>query len=672
MSTATPKAQATIDDLCINTIRTLAMDAVQKANSGHPGAPMGLAPAGYVLWTRVMKHNPNNPDWPDRDRFVLSGGHASMLLYSLLHLTGYDLSLEEIQNFRQWGSKTPGHPEYGHAPGVETTTGPLGQGFANAVGMAMAERHQAACFNRPGYAIVDHHTYVMCGDGDMMEGVTSEAASLAGHLGLSKLICLYDDNGISIEGKTGIAFTENVAKRFDAYRWQVIKVRDGSDPDAIESAILKAKADTQKPSLIMIKTHIAHGSPNKQDTADAHGAPLGEEEIALTKAALGWKGKTPFTIPKKALTAFRKCVNAGKKAENRWKKVYQQYHRKHPDLADGWVNALTRFMPKGWEVDLPRFKPEEGPMATRAASGKVLNAAAAVFPSLMGGSADLAPSNKTLIDGSPEFQKKNYDGRNIRFGVREFAMGAIMSGMFLHGGVRPYGGTFLVFSDYMRPAIRLAALMKLPVIYVFTHDSVAVGEDGPTHQPVEHLAALRAIPNLTVIRPADATETAEAWRKAISMNDRPVALVLSRQKLPILDRQQTACGVDQGGYILSNCKGRPKLLLIATGAEIHITLEAQKILDKKGIPTRVINMPSWEIFEEQSAATKNRILPPTVKNRIAVEAGIPMGWERYVGPAGKVIGINRFGASAPGGTVLEKYGFTAKKIVESALGMLKR
>jgi transketolase len=672
MSKGTSKKQPTIDDLCINTIRTLSMDAVQKANSGHPGAPMGLAPAGYTLWTRVLKHNPANPDWPDRDRFVLSGGHASMLLYSLLHLTGYGLGLEEIQNFRQWGSKTPGHPEYGHTPGVETTTGPLGQGFANAVGMAMAERHLAACFNQPGHEIVDHTTYVMCGDGDLMEGVASEAASLAGHLGLGKLICLYDDNGISIEGPTDIAFTEKVAKRFDAYRWQVIKVKDGSDPDAIEKALLEAKADTGKPSIIMLRTHIAHGSPHKQDTADAHGAPLGEEEIRLTKAALGWKEKEPFSIPAKALNTFRKCLKAGEKAEDRWKKNYQKYTQKHPDLADAWVNGLTRFMPKGWETGLPQFTPEQGPMATRAASGKALNAAATLFPSLMGGSADLAPSNKTFIDGSPEFQKKDYTGRNIRFGVREFAMGAIMSGMFLHGGIRPYGGTFLVFADYVRPAIRVAALMKLPVIYVFTHDSVAVGEDGPTHQPVEQLASLRAIPNLTVIRPADATETVQAWRKAIATNDQPVALILSRQKLPILDAKQTACGVDQGAYVLSNCKGRPQILLIATGAEVHISLEAQAILADKGIAARVINMPSWEIFEAQPESYKKRILPPTLKNRIAVEAGIPMGWERYVGPDGKVIGIDRFGASAPGATILKNYGFSADKLVETALGMLKK
>ena len=672
MNKAKQTKRSAIDELCINTIRTLSMDAVQKANSGHPGAPMGLAPAGYTLWTRVLKHNPANPDWPDRDRFVLSGGHASMLLYSLLHLTGYDLSLDEIQNFRQWGSKTPGHPEYGHTSGVETTTGPLGQGFANAVGMAMAESHLAACFNKKDHDIVDHHTYVMCGDGDLMEGVASEAASLAGHLGLGKLICIYDNNGISIEGATDIAFTEKVGKRFEAYRWQVIKVNDGNDPKAIEKALLEAKAETKKPSIIMLKTHIAHGSPNKQDTADAHGAPLGEEEIKLTKDALGWKAEEPFAIPQDALDVFRKCLKAGEKAEAHWKEKYQKYAKKNSDLADAWVNAITRFMPKGWECSMPQFTPEQGPMATRAASGKALNAAAAVFPSLMGGSADLAPSNKTFIDGIPEFQKKDYAGRNIRFGVREFAMGAIMSGMFLHGGIRPYGGTFLVFADYVRPAIRVAALMKLPVIYVFTHDSVAVGEDGPTHQPVEHLASLRAIPNLTVIRPADANETVQAWRSAIATNDHPVALILSRQKLPILDAKQTGCGVDQGAYILSNCHGRPKILLISTGAEVHITLEAQAILAEKGIATRVINMPSWELFEAQPESYKKRILPPTYKKRIAVEAGIPMGWERYVGTDGKVIGIDRFGASAPGATVLDNFGFSADRIVETALEMLKK
>ncbi|MDL2268386.1 transketolase [Desulfosarcina sp. OttesenSCG-928-A07] len=670
MRTDSTRPVSPIDELCINTLRTLAMDAVQKANSGHPGAPMGLAAAGYTLWTKILKHNPANPDWPDRDRFVLSGGHASILLYSLLHLTGYDLSLGEIQNFRQWGSKTPGHPEYGHTPGVETTTGPLGQGFANAVGLAMAECHLAACFNQPGHTLVDHHTYVMCGDGDLMEGVSAEAASLAGHLGLGKLICLYDDNGISIEGPTAITFTEDVKRRFEAYHWQVITVSDGSDPGQIEKAIWDAKADTSRPSLIMLKTHIAHGSPNKQDTADAHGSPLGAPEIELTKAALGWTEKTPFAVPEQALSVFRKCVETGEKAEADWKAAYQQYTKAFPEKADAWVNAITRFMPKDWHTGLPQFTPDQGPMATRAASGKVLNAAAKIFPSLMGGSADLAPSNNTFIAGDSEFQKQHYQGRNIRFGVREFAMGAILSGLFLHGGVRPYGGTFLVFSDYIRPAIRVAALMKLPVIYVFTHDSVAVGEDGPTHQPVEHLAALRAIPNLTVIRPADATETAQAWKMALSVNDRPVALILSRQNLPILDATQTTDGVEQGGYILSDCKGTPQLILIATGSEVHIALKAQALLGDEGISVRVVSMPSWEIFESHDQAFKDRILPPAVKHRIAVEAGISMGWEKYVGDQGKVIGIDHFGASAPGGTVLEKFGFTPEKIVETAKVML--
>ncbi|MDL2275273.1 transketolase [Desulfosarcina sp. OttesenSCG-928-G10] len=670
MNTDTQRPSSTLDELCINTLRTLSMDAVQKANSGHPGAPMGLAAAGYTLWTKILKHNPTNPDWPDRDRFVLSGGHASILLYGLLYLTGYDLGLEDLQNFRQWGSKTPGHPEYGHTPGVETTTGPLGQGIANAVGMAMAECHLAACFNQPGHTIIDHHTYVMCGDGDLMEGVSAEAASLAGHLGLGKLICLYDDNGISIEGPTSITFTEDVKRRFEAYHWQVITVSDGSNPDQIEKALLEAKADTARPSLIMLKTHIAHGSPNKQDTADAHGSPLGDAEIELTKVALGWNEKTPFTIPEAALSVFRQSVKNGKKAEADWKLAYQQYAKAFPDKANAWVNAITRFMPKDWDKALPQFTPAQGPLATRAASGKTLNAAAGIFPSLMGGSADLAPSNNTFMNGSAEFQKGNHEGRNIRFGVREFAMGAILSGLFLHGGIRPYGGTFLVFSDYIRPAIRVAALMKLPVIYVFTHDSVAVGEDGPTHQPVEHLAALRAIPNLTVIRPADATETVQAWKMALSCNDRPVALILSRQNLPILDAAKTADGVEQGGYILSDCEGTPKLILIATGAEVHLALKAQTLLAADGIAVRVVSMPSWEIFESQSQGFRDRILPPSVKHRIAVEAGISMGWERYVGDAGKVIGIDRFGASAPGGTVLKNFGFTPEKIVETARLML--
>lgn len=671
METGLQGNKPAIDDLCVNTIRTLAMDAIQKANSGHPGAPMGLAPAGYVLWTRIMNHNPKNPDWQNRDRFVLSGGHASMLIYSLLHLTGYDLSLDDIKNFRQWGSRTPGHPEFGHTPGVETTTGPLGQGVANAVGMAMAERHLASIFNRPGQEIVDHYTYVMCGDGDMMEGVSSEAASLAGHLGLSKLVCLYDDNDISIEGGTDIAFTEDVAKRFEAYNWHVQKV-DGCDLDAIEKAINAAKAETGKPSIIMLKTRIACGSPNKEGTCDAHGAPLGEDEIRLTKKNLGWVSDESFYIPKESLAHFRACMEKGTAAEAQWKAVYTDWSKENPELADRWINGLTRFLPREWEKVIPEFTELDGPLATRAASGKVLNAIAGEIPTLIGGSADLAPSNKTYLADAHDFQKASYDGRNIRFGVREFAMGAIMSGMFLHNGLRPYGGTFLVFADYVRPAMRVAALMKLPLIFVFTHDSVAVGEDGPTHQPVEHLASLRAIPNLCVLRPADATETAEAWKKAINIQDKPVALLLSRQKLPILDRKMTECGLESGGYVLSDCDGKPDIILIATGAEVHITLDAQKILAEKGIAVRVVNMPSWDLFEAKSTGYKNRVLPPEVTPRIAIEAGISMGWHRYVGQKGKTICMETFGASAPGGTVLEKFGFTADNIVETAMGLLEK
>ncbi len=661
-----------IDQLCVNTIRTLSIDAIQKANSGHPGAPMGLAPAGYVLWTRIMNHNPKNPDWPNRDRFVLSGGHASMLLYSLLHLTGYDLSLDDLRNFRQWGSKTPGHPEYGHAPGVETTTGPLGQGVANAVGMAMSERHLAVRFNQPDQAIVDHYTYVVCGDGDMMEGVASEAASLAGHLGLGRLICIYDDNQISIEGRTDITFTEDVAKRFDAYNWQVIKVADGNDLDAIEKAVKDAQADTERPSLIVLRTHIAYGSPNKQDSSDAHGAPLGEEEVCLTKECLGCDKEAVFCVSEQVLNHCRKTVEKGAAAEAAWQDTYKAYSQANPDLADAWVSALSGFMPRGWDKGLAELTPADGPMATRAASGKALNALAERIPSLMGGSADLAPSNKTYLNAASEFQKDNYGGRNIRFGVREFAMGAIMSGMFLHGGVRPYGGTFLVFADYMRPAIRVAALMNVPVIYVFTHDSIAVGEDGPTHQPVEHLASLRAIPNLLVLRPCDANESADAWCQAMKTNDQPVAMLFSRQKLPVLPRTQTAGQLAKGGYVLLDSKDKPEIILMASGAEVHQALDAQKILNEKGISARVVNMPSWELFEKQSDDYKRTVLPPDVTARLAVEAGIPMGWERYVGDRGVVVGMNGFGASAPGNEVLANFGFTAENVVEKALGLLKK
>ncbi len=667
MNSGLPGSQCTIDDLCINTIRTLAMDAVEAANSGHPGAPMGLAAAGYVLWTKFLKHNPKNPSWDNRDRFVLSGGHASMLLYSLLHLTGYDLSLEDIKNFRQWGSRTPGHPEYGHTPGVETTTGPLGQGFANAVGMAMAERHIAALFNRPGNEIVDHFTYVMCGDGDLMEGVASEAASLAGHLGLGRLICLYDDNKISIEGGTDIAFTEDVALRFQAYGWHVQKVADGNDVSAISNAIEAARSETGRPSIICLRTHIAFGSPNKQDSSDAHGAPLGKDEVCLTKKNLGCPEDAVFCTPDAAVDEFRKCIARGSDAETAWNEKLAAYAKEYRDLSAAYKDTMSGVLPDDWDADIPVFS--EKPVATRAASGKVLNAIAGKLPTLMGGSADLAPSNKTEIAASHDFQKDSYDGRNIRFGVRELAMGAILSGLLLHKGIRPYGGTFLVFADYMRPAIRVAALMKLPVIYVFTHDSVAVGEDGPTHQPVEHLASLRCIPNLTVIRPADANETAQAWKAAVQCTDGPVALILSRQSLPILAPTDALL---KGAYVLSDSDAKPDVILIGTGSEVSVALEAKKLLADKGVSARVVNMPSWELFEKTTPEYKASVFPDNGTPRLVVEAALPMGWEKYLGPRGAAVAMNGFGASAPGGLVLKKFGFTPENVAEKAMGLLEK
>ena len=662
-----------LDTMCINTIRTLAMDAVQKANSGHPGAPMGLAAAAYVLWTQYLKHNPANPQWANRDRFVLSGGHASMLLYSLLHLTGYDVSLDDLKNFRQWGSKTPGHPEYRHTPGVETTTGPLGQGFANAVGMAMAERHLAARFNRPDAAIMDHDTYVMCGDGDLMEGLSAEAASLAGHLGLARLTVIYDDNGISIEGSTDIAFTEDVRQRFEAYHWYVQTVEDGNDLKAISTALDAARQEDQRPSLIMLKTQIAYGSPNKAGTADAHGAPLGEEEVCLTKKCLGC-AETKFCVPDGVLTRFRQALDKGRDAEAAWQGLMDAYRARHSEQAEILQRALDSRLVEDWDANVPDFKPSDGPVATRAASGIVLNSLAAKIDTLIGGSADLAPSNKTYINGAAEFQKNAYEGRNIRFGVREHAMAAVMSGMALHGGVKPYGGTFLVFADYMRPSIRLAALMGLPVIYVFTHDSIAVGEDGPTHQPVEHLASLRAIPGLTVIRPADATETAEAWRVAVSSTDHPVALALTRQKLAVLDREAlpAAQSLTKGAYVLADPDGPPDIILMASGSEVHLVMAACQKLADKGIKARVVSMPSWELFEAMPASYREAVLPAEISARLAVEMGIPMGWERYVGAAGDIIGMDGFGASAPGPVVQEKFGFSVENVVHRALGVLKR
>jgi len=663
-----------IDTMCINTIRTLAMDAVQKANSGHPGAPMGLAAAAYVLWTKYLKHNPANPQWANRDRFVLSGGHASMLLYSLLHLTGYDVSLDDLKNFRQWGSKTPGHPEYRHTPGVETTTGPLGQGFANAVGMAMAERHLAARFNRPDTAIMDHYTYTMCGDGDLMEGLSAEAASLAGHLGLARLIVIYDDNEISIEGSTEIAFTEDVKQRFEAYHWHVQTVEDGNDLRAIAAALDAAHQEGQRPSLIMLKTQIAYGSPNKAGTADAHGAPLGEEEVCLTKKCLGCAEDETFCVPDNVQDRFRQALDKGGDAEAAWQGLMDAYRTRHPEQAATLQRVLDGDMAEDWDAKVPDFKPDDGPLATRAASGMVLNALAAKIDTLIGGSADLAPSNKTFLNDIAEFQKNSYEGRNIRFGVREHAMAAIMSGMALHGGLKPYGGTFLVFADYMRPSVRLAALMGLPVIYVFTHDSIAVGEDGPTHQPVEHLASLRAIPGLTVIRPADATETADAWRVAVSSTDRPVALALTRQKLAVLDREALSPtqSLTKGAYVLVDTEGQPDIILMATGSEVHLVLAACKQLANKGIKARVVSMPSWELFEAMPASYREEVLPAGVTARLAVEMGILMGWERYVGDGGDIVGMKGFGASAPGPVVQEKFGFTVENVVRRALEILNR
>ena len=665
-------ATENLDQLTINTIRALCMDAVQKANSGHPGAPMGLAPAAYVLFKKFLKQHPQNPAWIDRDRFVLSGGHASSLLYSLLYLFGYGLTLDDLKNFRQWGSRTPGHPEYGETPGVETTTGPLGQGIANAVGMAIAEQHLAARFNKDDKTLIDHHTFCMCGDGDLMEGVAMEAVSLAGHLGLGKLILIYDDNHITIEGATDIAFTENVADKFTAMNWHVKEVSDGNDLTAIQAAIQAGKDEPDRPSLIKIRTHIAYGSPNKQDTADAHGAPLGDQEIRLVKKFYGLPEDLTFHVPEKVLNHTRTAVASGENLENAWQDIFTAYKKVYPEDAALFVDAVSGFLTKGWDTDIPEFFLTDAPVATRAASGKVLNAIAPNLPALMGGSADLAPSNKTFLTCSTEFQKNDRKGRNIRFGVREHAMGAVMAGMYLHSGVRPYGGTFLVFSDYMRPAIRLASLMKLPLIYVFTHDSVAVGEDGPTHQPVEHLAALRAIPGLHVVRPADANETAYAWKQALITPNAPTALILSRQKLPVLDVSKRDGEFHYGAYAIQNRGKEADLILIATGSEVHICLKAAETLEKAhSIKTSVVSMPSWEWFEKAPPPYRARILPPEVTCRLAVEAGIAMGWEKYVGQQGAMISIERFGASAPGGEVLEELGISVDNVVTQALSLVK-
>jgi transketolase len=679
---------APLDQLCIDTIRFLSVDAVQKADSGHPGMPLGASPMAYVLWTRFLKHHPANPRWTDRDRFVLSAGHGSMLLYSLLHLTGYDLSLDDIKQFRQWGSKAPGHPERGHTPGVETTTGPLGQGFANAVGMAMAEAQLAARYNRPGHAIVDHHTYVIASDGDLMEGVASEAASLAGHLRLGKLTCLYDDNSVTLSAGTDITFTEDRAARFAAYRWHVETVDDGNDLGAIERALQRAREQTDRPSLILVRTHIGYGSP-EQDSYKAHGSPLGEDDVAATKRALAWPEQPPFLIPAEALAHFREALDVGQRSEGEWEDRFAAYARAFPDLAAEFERSLHGGLPHGWAADIPTFEADAKGMATREAGGKVLSAIAPRLPALTGGSADLDPSTYTAVKGLGDFDPHaapgddtqgsagggwSYAGRNLHFGVREHAMGAICNGMAAHGGVIPYGATFLIFSDYMRPPIRLAALMGLHVIHVFTHDSIALGEDGPTHQPVEQLAGLRAVPNLQVIRPADANETAVAWRVALETHDRPTALVFSRQKVPTLDRSQFAAadGLRRGAYVLLEAKdGKPDLILIGTGAETGLVLQAALRLQGEGIAVRVVSMPAWKLFDEQPQEYRESVLPVSIPSRLAVEAGSSQGWHRYVGDRGDVLGVDRFGASAPGDEMLQHYGLTVDDVCTRARALLQ-
>ena len=678
-----------LDQQCIDTLRFLSVDMVQKANSGHPGLPLGAAPMAYALWTRQLKHHPSNPLWVDRDRFVLSAGHGSALLYSLLHVTGYALSLDDIKQFRQWGSKAPGHPERGHTPGVEVTTGPLGQGLANAVGMAIGEAHLAARYNRDGHSVIDHHTWAIVSDGDLMEGVASEAASLAGHLKLGKLICLYDDNYVTLSAGTDITFSEDRAKRFEAYGWQTISVADGNDVAAISAALEAARADTARPSLILVRTHLGYGSP-EQDSFKAHGSPLGVEDTKKTKEKLGWPVEPPFIVPAPALAHFREALDRGAKAEAEWNGRLDAYTKAFPELSKELQGRLRGELPSGWDADIPVFPADAKGMATRVAGGKVMNAIAAKLPALGGGSADLDPSTHTNLKGLGDFNPPlvpnedaqgsdtagwSHAGRNLHFGVREHAMGAIVNGLAAHGGFIPYGSTFLIFSDYMRPAIRLAALMGVHVLHVFTHDSIALGEDGPTHQPVEQLASLRAIPNLTVIRPADANETAAAGKVAVESVDHPVLLALTRQDVATLDRNRyaSADGLRKGAYVLSDAKdGKPGLILIASGSEVGLILAAAERLQGEGVAVRCVSMPSWELFDAQPQDYRDQVLPPDVPARLAVELGVSQGWERYVGAHGDMLGVERFGASAPAEVLLREYGFTVDNVVARAKALLAR
>lgn len=661
-----------VEQLSINAIRTLSIDAIQKANSGHPGLPMGAAPMAYTLWTEFMTHNPKNSKWFNRDRFVLSAGHGSMLLYSLLHLSGYKVSMDDLKNFRQWGSNTPGHPEVLDTDGVEMTTGPLGQGISSAVGMAMAEAHLASVYNKTDFPIVDHYTYALVGDGCLMEGVSHEAASLAGHLGLGKLIVLYDSNDISLDGDLDKSFSENVAQRFAAYGWQVLRVHDGNDVNEIRSALKKAKENTTQPTLIEVKTVIGYGSPNKAGSSASHGSPLGEEEIKLTKQNYNWDYE-PFYVPEVVYEDFREKIGKkGEQAEKAWEELFNKYKEAYPEEAKSFKRAINGELPENWVEALPTYEPGTS-FATRDSSGQVLNAIAKAVPNFIGGSADLASSNKTMINGAADLSKENFAGRNIWFGVREFAMAAALNGMALHGGLKVYGGTFFVFSDYLRPAVRLSALMKTPVIYVWTHDSIAVGEDGPTHEPIEHLASYRAMPGLSLIRPADANETQAAWRLALESKDKPTALVLSRQSLPTLEgtKEKAYEGVKRGAYVVSDSeKETPDAIIIATGSEVQLAVRAQQVLKEKGIDVRVVSMPSWDRFEEQPQSYKDSVLLPQVKKRLAVEMASPFGWERYVGSEGDILGISTFGASANGEKLMEEFGFTVENVVKRVEGLL--